>query len=209
MAKTEDINFAEPKQDRAKKTLDDLLETALELVNEGEIELLTSRTLSKKSGYSLGTLNKRLNSVDKIFLWAIKQGQQKHLEKISKIIEGHDPTLPIDILLEKMIKQGFESIMQVNPSIIKFYENRINKFSNQINAHQFSDVLVKPFLQAMEQDRTGTFRKMSESELRLITRMTYILLERPFVDRDPIAGSEEHHRIVLDNFLRILGSKMV
>ena len=86
MAKTEDINFAEPKQDRAKKTLDDLLETALELVNEGEIELLTSRTLSKKSGYSLGTLNKRLNSVDKIFLWAIKQGQQKHLEKISKIL---------------------------------------------------------------------------------------------------------------------------
>lgn len=207
MAKTEDINFAEPKQDRAKKTLDDLLETALELVNEGEIELLTSRTLSKKSGYSLGTLNKRLNSVDKIFLWAIKQGQKKHLEKISKIIEVHDPTLPIDILLEKMIKQGFASIMQVNPLIIKFYENRINKFSNQINAHQFSDVLVKPFLQAMEQDRTGTFRKMPESELRLITRMTYILIERPFVDRDPIAGSKEHHRIVLDNFLRILGSK--
>lgn len=207
MAKTEEINFAEPKQDRAKKTLDDLLEAALELVNEGEIELLTSRTLSKKSGYSLGTLNKRLNSVDKIFLWAIKQGQRKHLEKVSKIIKEHDSATPIDILLEKMIKQGFASITQVNPLIIKFYESRINKFSNQLNAHQFSDVLVKPFLQAMEQDQTGTFRKIPENELRLITRMTYILIERPFVDHDPIAGTEEHHRITLDNFLRILGSK--
>lgn len=79
MAKKPEIIFAEPKQDRSKKTLDDLLEAALDLADSGDLNALTSRSLSKKSGYSLGTLNKRLTSVDKIFLWAIKRGRKSIL----------------------------------------------------------------------------------------------------------------------------------
>lgn len=205
MTKKPEIIFAEPKQDRSKKTLDDLLEAALDLADSGDLNTLTSRSLSKKSGYSLGTLNKRLTSVDKIFLWAIKKGQEKHLARFAKQVDDFDPGKPLKTLLEDLIDGSFAAIKQVNPLIIRFYEERVTKFSRLENPHEFGDALVGPFLRAAHRDQTNTFRKMPEDELKFIARTMFIFIERPFVDLDPLAGTEEHRRIALDNFLRLLG----
>lgn len=205
MAKNPGISFAEAKQERSKKTLEDLLQAAHELVDAGDPGLFTSRTLSKKAGYALGTLNKRLTSIDKIFLWAIKKGQERHLEKISQIIEKFDPTLPLHILLEQLVDAAFSGIKQVNPHVIRFYDDRIKKFSASDNHYHFSDVLVKPFLEAIKRDQTKTFRNMSEGELRLILRTTTVFIERPLVESEQFAGTQEHHRIALDNLMRLLG----
>ena len=70
------IEFAESKQERSKQTLDDILEAASNLIEHGDPELFTSRMLAVESGYSLGTLNKRLISVENVFIWLIEQGQK-------------------------------------------------------------------------------------------------------------------------------------
>lgn len=107
--------------------------------------------------------------------------------------------------MEDLVDGSFAAIKQVNPLIIRFYEERVTKFSRQENPHEFGDVLVGPFLRAAHRDQTNTFRKMPEDELKFIARTMFIFIERPFVDLDSLAGTEEHRRIALDNFLRLLG----
>ena len=206
MPKNTEIAFSEAKQDRSKKTLDDLFVAAHAIVETSDPENFTSRMLSKKSGYSLGTLNKRLTSVDKIFLWAIKKGQQKHLEKMVKLIDGFDSTLPLRDLLGELVDSAFSGINQVNPYVIRYFDDRIKRYNSSHNQNHFPDALVEPFLAAIKRDQTDTFRKISQDELRLILRTTSIFIERPFVESDHFAGSEEHRRMALENLVRLLGA---
>jgi len=207
MTKTPEISFAQTKQERSKKTLEDLIQTAHDLVEGGDPELFTSRTLSKKAGYSLGTLNKRLTSVDKIFLWAIKKGQQKHLAEMSKIIENFDSTQPLHTLLETLVDAAFSKIKKVGPKVMRFYDDRIKKFSSNNDQHHFPDVLVEPFLKAIKRDQTQTFRNTTEDELKLILRTTAIFIERPFIESEHFAGSNEHRKMAVDNLMRLLSKK--
>ena len=66
-----EILFAESKQDRSLKTMADIMQAAEQLTAEANPELFTSRSLAQKSGYALGTLVRRLGSVENVFLWAI------------------------------------------------------------------------------------------------------------------------------------------
>ena len=54
-------------------------------------------------------------------------------------------------------------------------------------------------------NQTNTFRKVPQDELKLMLNILHKLIERPFVNNDPIAGSEEHRRIVIESFVRLLG----
>ena len=46
---------------------------------------------------------------------------------------------------------------------------------------------------------------MSREELSLIFRVILQLVERPFVNGDAIAGTNEHRRIAIDTMIRLLG----
>lgn len=198
------LRFAITKQERSQKTLDDLMHAASDLVEIGDPALLTSRSLAEKAGYGLGTLNKRLTSIDKVFLWAIKKQQQKHLESISEAIKSFDPKLPLEKLLGMLIDDSFNKISRVGPKIIKYYDSRIRKYDERVYYHHVSDVLVDSFAYAIENNTSNTFRIMSKEELRLILRTTVIFIERPFVDEEKFAGTEEHREIALQNLIRLL-----
>ena len=199
-----DLAFNTTQQARSQKTLSDIIEAAHHIVEMADIELFTGRVLAKRAGYSLGTLSKRLISIDKAFLWAITYGQKIHLKKLAEIINEFNPMLPIETLLTALVESSMAAIVKVNPKVIQFYDSRIIKLGKINKYHQFADVLVEPFLNAIERDQTKTFRHLTENELRLILRTTTIFIERPFVDLDSFAGSDEHRRIALDNLLRLL-----
>ena len=40
-------------------------------------DIFTSRMLAKKSGYGLGTLTRRLSSIEHVFLWAIYKARER------------------------------------------------------------------------------------------------------------------------------------
>lgn len=206
MPQESNISFADTRQTRSQKTLIDLMEAAQLLVDNADPSLFTSRTLSKKAGYSLGTLSKRITSIEKIFLWAIKKGQERHLKNIRCIIENFDPTLSLRILLERLIDYGIQNIQILNPKVIQYYESRIYKHTGILNFHHTMDSLVYPFLEAIKKDQTNTFRKISANELKLIIRTTTIFLERPFVEEEKYAGTQLHREIILQNLLRLFGN---
>jgi uncharacterized protein YdiU (UPF0061 family) len=199
------IEFAEGKQDRSKQTLDTILEAASNLIEQADPELFTSRILAVQSGYSLGTLNKRLISVENVFIWLIEQGKKKHIKSAARIIEDFDPALPLRVIVETVIDFFFNVIKKVNPKVVRYYEQ---KMGSKIGLHEEfdrADGLVQAFLAASQKDTSNTFRKMSEIEMRLVLRSLLSLIERPFVYGDPIAGTMEHRRIAIENSVRLLG----
>jgi hypothetical protein len=199
------IAFQEPKQDRSKKTLDDILEAASNLIDQADPELFTSRILAEESGYSLGTLNKRLISVENAFLWLIKKGQERHVKDISQFISAFDPDLPLQIFVEKLVDAVFTIIKRINPAVIRYYEHRVSLRMGFIENYDRADALVKPLQDASRNNKTGTFREISDTELRIILRAALSLAERPFVYSDPIAGTREHREIAVRNITLMLG----
>jgi hypothetical protein len=98
MNKNTVVKFSKTKQSRSEKTLNDLLDTADQLVTLANPKNFTARSLSEKSGYALGTLLNRLESVENVFLWAIEKQRDQHIQALVKIIEAFDLDRPIQAL---------------------------------------------------------------------------------------------------------------
>ncbi len=199
------IEFAEGKQDRSKQTLDAILEAASNLIEQADPELFTSRILAVQSGYSLGTLNKRLVSVQNVFIWLIEQGQKKYIKTATRIIEDFDPALPARALIENLIDTFFNAMKKINPKVIRYYEHQMALKLGFHEDFDRIDALVQHFLAASRANTTNTFRQMNEIEMQLILRSLLFFIERPFLYGDPIAGTSEHRRIAIENSVRLLG----
>ena len=205
MSDRKKIQFAEIKQDRSKKTLDNILEAANNLIERADTKFFTSRSLASESGYSLGTLNKRLVSVDNVFMYLIKKGQKQHIRYASRIISEIEPDRNLECLITRLVDAFFAIMKKINPNVIRYYEHRKSLKIGLIEDYDRVDSLVPAFLEAARKNRTNTFRQLSETELRLILRASLSFLERPFVYNDPIAGTMEHRRITIENCIRMLG----
>ena len=119
--------FSSAKQKRSGKTLDELMQAALIIAEEADLKNFNSRKLSEKSGYSLGTLVKRLGSVENIFLWAVKKIREKYTKEFVQQIKDIDKNLTLDAALERIIDKFFIIFKKVNPKTIQYFEDRMLK----------------------------------------------------------------------------------
>ena len=205
MPKNLEIDFSDAKQDRAKKTLDDLLQAAYAIVEDGDPAEFTSRSLAGKAGYSLGTLSKRLGSVENVFFWAIQKGRELKLTGLVKEIAQFDPKLTVQEFVEAIVDKSFSGINIVTPSVMRFYDQRFTK-RNGLSPDYFDyvDVLVDPYQRMCLKNESNTFRIISQDEARLIFKAILMLVERPFANGDPIMGTPEHRRIAIESITRML-----
>lgn len=205
MNKKPEFLFSDPKQERSKKTLDDIMEAALEIIESADPEKFNSRNLAKKSGYSLGTLSRRLSSVDHIFFWAIQKGREIEFNQIAKKMSEFDPKLTIQDFVEALVNEAFTRVNKINPKVMQFYEQRFTKkFGLTVDYFSYSDSLIKAYLNACSKNETNSFRILSENEARWNFRAIVMIGERPFLESDPLAGSEEHRRIAIEAITRML-----
>ena len=205
MPKNLEIDFSDTKQDRAKKTLEDLLQAAYAIVEEADPTAFTSRSLAGKAGYSLGTLSKRLGSVENVFFWAIQKGRELKFNEVARSIDQLDPKLNVREFVEAFVDKGFSGINVVTPSVMRFYDQRFTK-KNGLNPDYFDyvDVLVEPYQRMCLKNVSNTFRIISEDEAKLIFRAILTLVERPFANGDPIMGTPEHRRIAVELITRMI-----
>ena len=198
--------FAESKQDRSLQTMADILQAAEQLTAEGDPELFTSRSLAQKSGYALGTLVRRLGSVENVFLWAIKKGRDRLLNEFALSVARFDSDITIQKFAEKVVDTAFFNVQNVNPKVMRFFEARITKREG-LTADYFlyMDCFAEPYLESIQKNTSNTFRQMTKDEATLILRQLTFLVERPFIEGNPIAGTAEHRRIAIDAITRLLG----
>jgi len=201
-----EIPFAESKQDRSQKTLEDILQAAERIVEEANPELFTSRSLSQKSGYALGTLVRRLSSIENVFLWAAKKGRDKKFEAIALAIVQIDADVRIEPFAGDIVDEIFSSIQKINPAVMRFFESRYTKMNGLTHDYfSYTDCLVEPYLEACSKNKTNTFRKLSKNEAALLLKQLCFLVERPFMEDNPIAGTEEHRKVTKEAIIRLLG----
>jgi hypothetical protein len=202
-----EIPFAESKQERSQKTLDDILQAAERIVEEANLDLFTSRTLAQKSGYALGTLVRRLSSIENVFLWAAKKGRDKKFEEIAIAIVQFDVDVPIEVFAKDMVDKTFSGIQKINPEVMRFFESRYTKMKGLAPDYfSYVDCLVEPYLEASSKNITNTFRQLSKNEATLLLRQLCFLIERPFMEDSPIAGTEEHRKVTQEAIISLLGN---
>lgn len=200
------IDFLDAHQDRSKKTLEDLLEAAYKIVDAADPNAFNSRNLADKSGYALGTLNKRLGPVENVFLWAIEKGRAHKIQDLINLMTQFDPHSSIQEFAADVVDISFRNIGIVGPIVMRYYENKLIKRDGfKLESLNFSDTFIEPYLTMVYANQTNTFRKISQEETRLLLRLMQPLIERPFVNDDPIAGNNEHRRIAIESLIRILG----
>lgn len=206
MNPTTEIPFAESKQERSQKTLENILEAAEQIIQEADPSQFTSRSLAQKSGYALGTLVRRLSSVENVFLWAVKKARDKKFQEIAISITQFDAETPVRTFAENMIDIAFSEIQRVNPVVMRFFENRYTKMNGlPPDYFTYMDSLVQPYLATIRKNQTDTFRVLSTSEASLLLRQICLLVERPFMEGNPVAGTPEHRRVAIDMIIRLLG----
>jgi len=201
-----DIPFAESKQERSQKTLEDIQEAADQIVVEANPDLFTSRTLAQRSGYALGTLVRRLSSVENVFLWAVKKRRDQKFQEVATNVSEFSADTSINTFAETMVDIAFTGVQQINPAVMRFFEKRFTKI-NGLTPDYFTylDSIVEPYLVAVNKNKTGTFRALSTNEASLLIRQICLLLERPFMEGNTIAGTQEHRGIATDMMVRLLG----
>ncbi len=200
------IEFPEAKQNRSKQTLDEILQAAFDLVDQANPNKFTSRALSARSGYALSTLCDRLGIIENAFLWVIKQGQTQHLGNLAQKFREFDDHLPLQSFMEVMIDCSFEKIKQVNPRVIRYYEDCLAKQQAlSSESYHYSDIMAQPYVETALRNQTDTFRHISVDEAILLFRSALTIVERPFVELNPIAGSEEHRRIAISTLVQMFG----
>jgi len=200
------IEFPEAKQRRSKQTLDEILQAAFDLVDQANPNKFTSRALSARSGYALSTLCDRLGIIENAFLWVIKQGQTQHLGNLAQKFREFDDHLPLQSFMEVMIDCSFEKIKQVNPRVIRYYEDCLAKQQAlSSESYHYSDIMAQPYVETALRNQTDTFRHISVDEAILLFRSALTIVERPFVELNPIAGSEEHRRIAISTLVQMFG----
>jgi hypothetical protein len=205
MPKNLEIDFSDAKQDRAKKTLDDLMQAAYEIVENANPAEFTSRSLAGKAGYSLGTLSKRLGSVENVFFWAIQKGREIKFNEVAKDMDQFDPSLTVQDFVETFVDKSFSGISVVTPSVMRFYDQRFTK-KNGLSTDYFDyiDVLIEPYQRLCQKNISNTFRIISQDEARLIFKAILTFVERPYANGDPIMGTAEHRRIAIEAITRML-----
>jgi hypothetical protein len=200
------IQFAEAKQERSLKTMADILQAAEQLTAGADPELFTSRSLAQRSGYALGTLVRRLGSIENVFLWAIKKGRDKKLHEFSSIVTQFDANTSIQAFTENVVDTAFLDIQQINPAVMRFFESRFTKMNGLPHDYfQYMDLLVESYLVAASKNQTDTFRALSKNEASILIRQICLAIERPFMEGNPIAGTQEHRKIAIDMMIRLLG----
>ena len=205
MPKNLGIDFSDAKQDRAKKTLEDLQQAAYEIVEDADPAEFTSRSLAGKAGYSLGTLSKRLGSVENVFFWAIQKGREIKIDEVAKGIDQFNPKLTVQEFVEIFVGKAFSGINVVTPSVMRFYDQRFTKKNGlSIDYFDYIDVLVEPYQRLCQKNVSNTFRIISQDEARLIFKAILTFVERPFANKDPIMGTAEHRRIAVEVITRML-----
>lgn len=199
------VKFSASKVPRSEQSLSDMIEAAEFLVATGDSSNLNSRKLSKKSGYSLGAVVKRLGKVENVFLHAIAHGRSRNIKEISLLLESYGCDKTVFEHAKLTVDLAFELFPKVGASVIKYYECRaMGRTKTVADVHAYTEEIVPALRKVIDNDKTGTFRTVNDYELRYIARAIFIFLEQPYVIGDPMAGSQHHRDMASDLIASLL-----
>ena len=200
----DEFGFKTPKQQRTIKTIEDIAK-ALELISQSEeFATLSTRDLSDRSGYALGTIFHHFDKFDDIFVYVFLVRRRKALLNFEDIINQHPSDQPLSVLADSVVTCIIDELSKRPRKMLLFFINkflRSTKHPELINIE--ADLLIPAWTKASQRDKTNTIYNFSENELGLRLRALQAITRSPFFEDNPIAGTAEHKAIAFSLFMQI------
>jgi len=189
----EEFGFKEPKQQRAIKTIDEIILAMEELNRSGDLEKISARELSAHSGVSVGSIFHHFKTLENIYIYIFLIRRRKGMENIAHLISQHASDQPLRILMSHLVKSSIGDISRPPRKILRYVIHhylKIAKVKTLINNEM--DSLIPLWINICAQDKTNTFHNFNINELTLRIHAIHSIVWSPFLEDDPIAGTDEH-----------------
>ena len=199
-----EFDFKAPKQNRVVILIENVMQALKELAQSGDLAELTTRELSNRSGYSLSTIFHHFKKFDDVFIYLfLIRRKQANLE-IAELINNHPTEQPLSVLASVLTNHIIDKLLIPNRKTLLFIVNLfLRRTKNPERLNMETDMLVPIWMNIYSRDKTNTFYKFSENELRQRLRALQSIIRSPFLEDDPMAGTAEHRKIALNIFMRL------
>lgn len=199
-------DFQPPKQLRAKKTLQDIIESAEMLIQSSDTDSVTTEKLSAHSGYSVGGIFHYFKKRDDIFVYVFMLRRQKKFAEIAEMIRAHSQQADITSFITTVVDASVGEFNKYRLKILQFMlRTYFKRAQNPLNFDALSYTLVNDWMNAINQDQTNTFAHMDQEELVINMRALIIAIRTPFFENNPIAGTEKHKMIAIRLGVKLFG----
>ena len=195
----EEFGFKAPKQQRAIKTVEEIIKAMEELSRSGDLEEVGTRELSEHSGHSIGSIFHHFKKIEDIYLYIFLLKRRKGIEKLADIINQHPSDQPLRVLMGHLIKSIIDDLSRPPRKILSHV---IHQYLKRAKVKALldieSDSLIPLIIKVSQQDKTNTFHNFNENELTLRIRTIHSITWSPFLEEDPIAGTNEHLEMAIN-----------
>lgn len=123
-----------PKQTRSRQSFDRMLDTAIEIINEGGLAALTLAEVSRRSRVSIGSIYCRVDSKDAL----IREVQARALTEMD-----HE----FAVLVNKVRRKGF-GLRELVPTIVRELALYLKRHARQLNAFM-QQAAVDPVIESV------------------------------------------------------------
>ena len=188
-----------PSQQRSNKTVEDLYQTAREILESNvgvdvDVEL-SSKLLSEKSGYSAGVIYRYFNKFEDIFIKLSTEIADKHFDEVQQIFINHQAHEPIDKLIEKLVDHAFDFLSK-RTILIKNLPLLFNLVMRRLKdpgiVFKVNDRLLPYMMELQKNDMTHTFEKMNEMECICRLRAFDLFIRIPYATSNNTFDLLEH-----------------
>ena len=199
-------DFLAPKQSRAKKTLQDIVESAEALIQSGDTDSVTTEKLSAHSGYSVGGIFHYFKKREDIFVYVFMLRRQKKCAELAEMIRTHSPQADIASFITAIVNASVGEFGKYRLKILQFMlRTYYKRAENPLNFDTLSNTVVNDWINAIHLDQTNTFADMDQDELIINMRALIIAIRTPFFENSPIAGTEKHKMLAIKLGVKLFG----
>ena len=183
----------------AKKSQTAILLAGEKLVLSGNINLITAENLSKYSGYSVGNIYHHFKNLDQVFINIFLKKRLEIFLELADEINKFPKNKSCEELCEILVNKNFERVTKLKIKMLQYlFKIVLTKSEEPEKINLIIDVLIDPLIECRKRNKTNSFRKIEEDEMRLLLRSYQVFVRSPFLENQPIAGTVAHRNLTLD-----------
>jgi len=183
----------------AKKSQTEIMLGGEKLILSGNINLLTAANLSKHSGYSVGNIYHHFKNLDTVFINIFLKKRLEIFLQLSDEINKFPKNNSCEELCKILVNKVFESTNKLKIKMLQYLFKIVRTKSGEPEKiNLIIDVLIDPLIECRKRNKSNSFRKIEEAEMRLLLRSLQAFIRTPFLENQAIAGTLDHKKLTLD-----------
>jgi AcrR family transcriptional regulator len=189
----------------AKKSQTEIMLAGEKLILSGNINLLSAANLSKYSGYSVGNIYHHFKNLDTVFINIFLKKRLEIFLELADEINTFPENNSCEELCKILVNKVFESTNKLKIKMLQYlFKIALTKSEESEKLNLMIDVLIDPLIECRKRNKTNSFRKIEEDEMRLLLRSFQAFVRSPFLENQSIAGTLAHRKLTLDLCQKLL-----